>query len=68
MITQRLGFVSGASAAPVLRATDELAKMMFRMRARVMKNAEMSEKLGRSKLVESVIRHADSEGVAICYL
>jgi hypothetical protein len=52
MITQRLGFVSGASAAPVLRATDELAKMMFRMRARVMKNAEMSEKLGRSKLVE----------------
>jgi hypothetical protein len=47
-----LGFVSGASAASVLRATDELAKMMFRMHERVMKNAEMSEKLGRSKLVE----------------
>jgi hypothetical protein len=26
MITQRLGFVSGASAASVLRATDELAE------------------------------------------
>ena len=37
MITQRLGSVSGASAASVLRATDELAKMMFRMRERVMK-------------------------------
>jgi hypothetical protein len=52
MITQRLGFVSGASAASILRVTDELAKMMFRMHESVMKNAEMSEKLGRSKLVE----------------
>jgi four helix bundle protein len=52
MITQRLGFVSGASVASILRVTDELAKMMFRMHESVMKNAEMSEKLGRSKLVE----------------
>jgi four helix bundle protein len=43
MITQRLGFVSGASTAVVLRATDELAKMMFRMRERVMKNVDVSE-------------------------
>jgi hypothetical protein len=43
MIAQRLGFVSGASTAPVLRATDEPAKMMFRMRERVMKNLDGSE-------------------------
>jgi hypothetical protein len=43
MIAQRLGFVSGASTAPVLRETDEPAKMMFRMRERVMKNLDGSE-------------------------
>ena len=48
MITQRLGFVSGASTGPVLRATDELAKMMFRMRERVMKDAEVSENAQRA--------------------
>jgi hypothetical protein len=52
MLTQRLGFVSGASTAPVLRATDELAKMMFRMRERVIKKADVSERLRRSKPVE----------------
>jgi four helix bundle protein len=41
MITQRPGFVSGFHR--VLRATDELAKMMFRMRERVMKNVDVSE-------------------------
>ena len=48
MITHRLGFVSGASTGRVLQATDELAKMMFRMRERVMKNVEICERSRRS--------------------
>ncbi len=43
IITQRLGYVSEAKAGPVLRATDELAKMLFRMRERVMNNIGVSE-------------------------
>ncbi len=43
IITQRLGYVSEAKAGPVLRATDELAKMLFRMRQRVMNEIEVSE-------------------------
>jgi hypothetical protein len=43
IITQRLGFVSDVSAGPVLRATDELARMLFRMRERVMRNIEVLE-------------------------
>jgi len=38
IITRRLGYVSEAKAEPLLRATDELAKMLFRMRERVMIN------------------------------
>ncbi|HKM82730.1 MAG TPA: four helix bundle protein [Candidatus Acidoferrum sp.] len=43
IITQRLGYVSEANARPVLRATDELAKMLFRMRERVTNKTEVSE-------------------------
>jgi len=48
IITKRLSFVSEASAEHVLRATDELARMLFRMRQRVMKNAEASENAKRA--------------------
>jgi len=43
IITQRLGYVSEAKAGAVLRATDEVARMLFRMRERVMNNIEVSE-------------------------
>jgi four helix bundle protein len=43
IIAQRLGYVSETKAGPVLRATDELAKMLFRMRERVMNNIGVSE-------------------------
>jgi len=43
IITQRLGYVSEANAGAALRATDELAKMLFRMRQRVMHEIEVSE-------------------------
>jgi len=43
IIAQRLGYVSEAKSGPLLRATDELAKMLFRMRERVMNNIGVSE-------------------------
>jgi four helix bundle protein len=43
LIAQRLGFASSASAGQVLRKSDELARMIFRMRERVMKNIGVSE-------------------------
>ncbi|HYW67435.1 MAG TPA: four helix bundle protein [Candidatus Dormibacteraeota bacterium] len=43
VIAQRLGFAPAASAEQVLRATDELARMLFRMRQRVMHEIEVSE-------------------------
>jgi four helix bundle protein len=46
-IAQRLGFVSAASAEQILRATDELARMLFRMRERVMKNTRACENAER---------------------
>jgi four helix bundle protein len=48
IIAQRLGYVSEANAGPVLRATDELAKMLFRMRERVMNNIGASESARRT--------------------
>ena len=42
IISQRLGFVSEAKAGPVLRASDELAGMLFRMRERVTSNIGVS--------------------------
>jgi four helix bundle protein len=48
IITQRLGFASPASAEQVLRATDELARMLFRMRERVMSNIGVSESVKRT--------------------
>jgi four helix bundle protein len=43
IITQRLGYVSEAKSGPILRAADEPAKMLFRMRERVMKNTGVPE-------------------------
>ena len=48
IICQRLGFLSGSSVETVLLSTDELAGMLYRMRTRVMSNAEVSESLNRS--------------------
>jgi four helix bundle protein len=48
IIAQRLGFASAASAEQVLRATDELARMLFRMRERVMNNIGASESAKRT--------------------
>jgi four helix bundle protein len=48
IIAQRLGFASAASAEQVLRATDELARMLFRMRERVMSNIGASESTKRT--------------------
>jgi len=48
IISQRLGFVSEAKAGPVLRASDELAGMLFRMRERVMNNRGASESVKRT--------------------
>jgi four helix bundle protein len=48
IISQRLGFVSEAKAGPVLRASDELAGMLFRMRERVMNNLGASESAKRT--------------------
>ena len=46
IITRRLGYVSEAKAEPLLRATDELAKMLFRMRERVT-NRTVASQSGR---------------------
>lgn len=48
IIAQRLGFTSTASAGQVLRATNELASMLFRMRERVMNNIGASESAKRT--------------------
>ncbi len=48
IIAQRLGFASAVSAEEVLRATDELARMLFRTRERVMKNIGVSEGTART--------------------
>ena|SRR5208282_1321091 len=48
IITQRLGYVSEAKSGPILRATDELAKMLFRMRERVLNNGGSSENAKRT--------------------
>ncbi|MGB2676813.1 MAG: four helix bundle protein [Candidatus Acidiferrum sp.] len=48
VIAQRLGFTSAASAEQVLRATDELARMLFRMRERVLNNVGTSENAKRT--------------------
>jgi four helix bundle protein len=48
IIAQRLGFASAASAERVLRGTDELARMLFRMRERVMNNIGASESAKRT--------------------
>ena len=42
IIAQRLGYVSEAMTGPLLRTTDELAKMLFRMRERVTNKIEVS--------------------------
>jgi four helix bundle protein len=42
IISQRLGYVSEAKSGPILRATDELAGMLFRMRERVTSNIRVS--------------------------
>ncbi|MGA2299140.1 MAG: four helix bundle protein [Candidatus Acidiferrum sp.] len=47
IITQRLGYVSEAKSGPILRATDELARMLFRMRERVTTNIGVSESAHR---------------------
>lgn len=47
IITQRLGYVSEAKSGPILRATDELARMLFRMRERVTSNIGVSESAHR---------------------
>ena len=43
ILSQRLGFVSVATVAPLLRSIDEIAKMLYRMRQRVLANAEAAE-------------------------
>jgi four helix bundle protein len=48
IIAQRLGFASAASAEQVLRGTDELARMLFRMRERLMNNIGASESAKRT--------------------
>ena len=48
IIAQRLGFAPQGSAEQVLRATDELASMLFRMRERVMNNTGASESAKRT--------------------
>ncbi len=47
IITQRLGYVSEAKSGPILRATDELARMLFRMRERVTSNIGVLESAHR---------------------
>lgn len=42
IISQRLGYVSEAKSELILRATDELAGMLFRMRERVTSNIGVS--------------------------
>ena len=48
IIAQRLGYVSDAKSGTLLRATDELAKMLFRMRERVVHNIGVSESAART--------------------
>jgi four helix bundle protein len=48
IITQRLGYVSETKSGPILRASDELARMLFRMRERVLNNAETTENAMRT--------------------
>jgi four helix bundle protein len=43
ILSQRLGFVSVATVAPLLLSIDEIAKMLYRMRQRVLANAEAAE-------------------------
>ena len=48
IIAQRLGYVSEAKSGTLLRATDELAKMLFRTRERVVNNIGISEGTART--------------------
>ncbi len=50
IIVQRLGFVEKAAVESTLRATDELSKMLFRMRRRVLANIAASEQKSSSQL------------------
>ncbi len=48
IIAGRLGYLPSESASPTLLAIDDLAKMLYRMRLRVMENANASEQAARS--------------------
>ena len=49
IIAGRLGYLSSGSADSTLLAIDDLAKMLYRMRLRVIENANRSEQAARSR-------------------
>jgi len=49
LIAGRLGFLPSGSTDSTLRAIDDLAKMLYRMRLRVVENVKRSEQAARSR-------------------
>jgi len=47
IIASRLGYVTGESARPALQKINEIGKMLYRMRLRVIANVRQSESAGR---------------------
>jgi four helix bundle protein len=53
IIVQRLGFAPADSVDTLLRATEELSRMLYRMRQRVVSNGNRSESTSRIPIAKS---------------